>query len=114
MSCCAMGSFRDKVIILTRVLATADGTGEQVESWPDPAAGTNEHWASIESPGSGELLNPVRESFATYTVRFRHQVTLTAVDKVRVKEWDEDFQVSGVRRERGEDGRWQTVCTLVG
>lgn len=108
------GEYRERVVILTRVLAAADATGEEVESWPDPAEGEGEHWAKIEAPGSGETLDANRQSYTTMVLRFRHLVTLEAVDRVRLKATGAEYGVTGIHRERTAAGGWQTVCSLVG
>jgi hypothetical protein len=109
-------TYPDRVVILTRALAAAStgSLGERVESWPDPAAGTGEHWCRIESPGGGEQPTAVRQSTAALRLRFRHVVALAAVDRVRVKETEDVYAVVGVWRERAEHGGWVTVCDLSG
>lgn len=109
------GLYVERVIILTRSLAAADGVGEEVESWPDPTAGTNEHWAAIDGITGSESVDTLRQSARTITLRFRTEVTLEAVDMIRMKATEEDFTVTGVWRERRKDGPgFQTVCTMVG
>lgn len=109
-----IGEYRDRVVILTRTLAAADATGEEVESWPDPAAGTGEHWAKLEGPAAGETLDETRQSYQTITLRFRHEVTLAPVDMVRLKDQDTDWTVTAVWQERNESGGWCTVCNAIG
>lgn len=108
------GGYTDKVTILTRSLAAAATNGEEVESWPDPAAGTGQHYAKIEGPAAGETADATRAAFATLTVRFRHEVTITAVDHFRLNDGLAEYAVTGVRRERAPWGGWQTVVTGVG
>lgn len=110
-----MVRYTERIVVLARTLAAADGVGEEVESWPDPDAGTNEHWAAIEASGGGESTDAPRQSYRTRTLRFRHEITLAAVDKVRFKATDEDWIVTGVWSEPKVDGwGFQTVCTVVG
>jgi head-tail adaptor len=109
-----IGEYRDRVWILPRQLATADGTGEEVESWPEPGDGSGKHWARIESPVGGETLDATRQSYQTKALRFRHEVALEAVDRIQIVETGVDYAVTGIHRERSECGGWQTVCTLVG
>lgn len=110
-----MDSYPERVVILTRTLAAADATGEEVQSFPDPDPGTGEHWARIETASGGETLDAPRYSYTSRTLRFRHEVPLTAVDMVRLKDTGAECIVSGVWRERKKDGwGWQTVCTIQG
>lgn len=109
-----IGEYRDRVVILTRSLAAADDTGEEVESWAEPDPGTGEHWARLEAPAGGETMDANRQSYRTMTLRFRHVVPLEAVDRVRLKETGDEFGVTGVHKERSESGGWQTVCSLIG
>ena len=108
------GGYKDRVVILTRTLASADGSGEEVESWPDPAPGTGTHFANIEQPASGETADANRQSFNTFRIRFRHAVALEAVDRVRIKDTGNEYAITGVTRERAPWGGWQTVATVVG
>lgn len=109
------GEYRERVVILTRELASPDATGEEAESWPTPQPlGTGEHWAKFDGAGAGETADAPRQSFGTVALRFRHAVTLKAVDRVRLKEDGRVFVVAGVRRERAPWGGWQTACELVG
>lgn len=103
--------YRDRVAILPRVLASADATGEQVESWPDPNP-AQEHWAEIETPNGSEASDTPKQSNNALRLRFRHLVTLAAVDRVRLKESDDVWCVVGLWRERSECGGWQTVALL--
>jgi head-tail adaptor len=107
-----IGEYKERVVILTRSLATIDSQGEEVESWPDPSAGTGEHWARWESPTGFETVDETRRSEVTANLRFRNKVTLAAVDHVRLKETSQEYAVVGVWLERGESGQWQTVCSV--
>lgn len=109
-----MGRLRDypdRIEILPRVLAAADATGEEVESWPDPNP-VQGHWARIESASGSDGADAPRGSGAGLQLRFRHTVTIAAVDRLRVKDSQEEYGVTGVWRERAEDGGWQTVVSL--
>lgn len=109
------GDYRTRVVILTRTLATSDETGEEVESWPDPAAGAGEAWAKIEATAGGETATDPRYSYRTLTLRFREAVTLAAVDKVRLKDTGDEYIVTGVWTERKAAGNGtQTVCSITG
>lgn len=110
-----IGAYRDWAVILPRVLAAADGTGEEVESWPDPPADPTSHAAQIEGPGGGEQVGPPRQSFDGLRLRFRCVVDLAAVDRVKLQETDDVYAVVGVWRDRAKEGRgWQTVADLAG
>lgn len=110
-----VGEYRDWVTVLPRSLAAVDGLGEEVESWPDPPAAGNTHAAKLEAPGGSEAVAaPDRQSAVALRVRFRHQVTLAAVDHVKLVETGEEFAVAGVWRERAGATGWQTVCNIVG
>lgn len=106
-----LGEYRDMVAILPRVLAAVDATGEEVESWPTPSP-VQENWARIESPGGTEASDTPKQSNSAMRLRFRHLVTLAAVDRVTLKETADTWAVVGVWRERSECGGWQTVCSL--
>jgi head-tail adaptor len=109
------GEYRERVVILTRETASADATGEEVESWPTPQPlGTDEHWARFEGVGGGETTDAPRQSYGTLTLRFRNAVTVTAVDRIRSKEDGRVFAIGSVHRERAPWGGWQTVCVLAG
>src|SRR5262245_27980087 len=93
------GEYRERVVILTRELATADAVGEEVESWPTPQPlGTGEHYAKFPAAGGAETADAPRGSYGTLTMRFRHEVPLTAVDKIRLKADARVFSVVGVWR----------------
>lgn len=106
-------TYPDRIAVLPRVLAAADATGEEVESWPDPTP-AQEHWARIDSftgTADGELPRGADERLR---LLFRHLVTLAAEDRVRLKDTGDVYSVVGVWRERHPSGRgWQTVCSLV-
>ncbi|AMV23420.1 Phage head-tail joining protein [Gemmata sp. SH-PL17] len=106
-----IGEYRDKIAILSRVLAAPDEDGEPVESWPDPRP-AQEHWARIEAPSGDESNQTPRGSDNSAVLRFRHLVKLAAVDRVRIKETGDVYAVVGIWRERAESGGWQTVCAL--
>lgn len=109
----AIGSYREWVTILPVQLAAPDATGEEVESWPDPPAVTTRHAARFEAAAGGETATAQRQTFRTHTLRFRHEVPLTAADKVSID--GTTYGVTGAWRERDKDGRgFQTVATLVG
>ena len=108
------GGYTERVVILRRTLAAADGTGEQIESWAEPEAGSGVHFAKVEASASSESLDANRQSATTRTLRFRHAVTLDAVDRVRLKASGEEYAVTGVHSEAAPWGGTQTVCTLIG
>lgn len=109
------GDYRTRVVILARALATADTTGEEVESWPDPDPGTGEAWAKIDATAGAETTDQPRYAYRTLTLRFREVVTLAAIDKVRFKDTGDEYTVTGVWTERRAEGNGsQTVCTLSG
>lgn len=108
-----VGDYRTFVSRYPRTLAAADATGEEVESWA-AANPVEQHWAMIEAPAAGETANAPRASFQTMRLRFRHEITLEAVDHVKIEDTSDEFAVTGVWRERSECGGWQTVCSLAG
>lgn len=103
--------YRDLIEVLPRTLAAADAGGEEVASWPDPTP-AQRHWARIESAGGSDSAAAPAGSGAGLQIRFRHLVTVAAVDRVRVRETGDVYGVTGVWRERDESGGWQTLCTL--
>ncbi|MES2208587.1 MAG: phage head closure protein [Chloroflexota bacterium] len=108
-----IGSYREWVTILPRTEAAADATGQRVESWPDPPADTTQHAARFEAVTGGETATAQRQTYTTRAIRFRHAVTLAAVDRVKID--GETYTVTGVWSERSEIGRGlQTLATLVG
>lgn len=108
-----IGEYRDYVLILPRVLADADATGEEVGSWPDPDPAEG-HWARIEAPGGSEGAAPPVQSGDSATLRFRHEAPVAAVDHVRLDDGGAEYAVTGVWRERSGCGGWQTVCSISG
>lgn len=110
----ALGEYRDRVRILTRSLAAADGFGERVESWPEVTDGTADRWAIIEAPTGGEAPATPRQGTADMQVRFRAVAAIEAVDRLKILATGDVYAVVGVWRERAEDGGWQTVVSLSG
>lgn len=109
----SIGEYREWVTLLPRQLAAPDATGEEVESWPDPPADTTRHAAKFEAAAGGETAQAQRQTFRTLTLRFRHEVPLTAADKVVID--GTTYAVTGAWRERAREGRgFQTVATLIG
>lgn len=109
----SIGDYREWVTILPRTLAAPDATGEEVESWPDPPADTTRHAARFEVSAGGETAQAQRQTFNTFTIRFRGEVPLSAVDRVSIE--GEVYTVTAVWSERSEIGRgWQTLASLVG
>lgn len=106
-----LGDYRDMIQVFPRVLAAADAAGEEVESWPTPAP-VQEHWAQIESPSGAEESDTPKQSKLFATIRFRHLVTVAAVDRLATKETGSVYAIVGVWRERSECGGWQTVCAV--
>lgn len=108
------GQYREAIVILTRSTAAADGTGEEVESWPEPAAGTPVSWAAIEGVGGSETSDPTRHAAGSITLRFRDGATIAAVDRFRVKATSETYRVTGVWKQRDETSfRLETWVTGV-
>ncbi|HEY1191938.1 MAG TPA: hypothetical protein VGE74_30185 [Gemmata sp.] len=105
--------YPDRIAILPRVLAAPDAPGEEVPSWPDPDP-AQEHWARIEAPSGSETGDPPAGSSQSMVLRFRHVVTVAAVDHVRLKDTGDEFAVLGVWRERVTDGGrgFQTVALI--
>lgn len=108
------GEFRDWVVVLPRSTSSATPIGEIQENWPDPPASGNTHAARLENWGQAETVtDPPRGVLTTVTCRFRHLVTIAGVDRVRVVETGDAYNVTAVWKER--DGTaWVTVCSLAG
>ena len=102
-------AFDLRIVVLTRVLGAATANNEQPESWPDPAAGTNEYFAARDALSSGEtIVQGIRQSLGGMKLRIRGgSIPVTAMDRIRKKVTGEVFDVTGVSRERGE-----TVITV--
>lgn len=109
-----VGSYRDRVRLLVRTLAAPNSHGERVEGWPDPGSGNSEYWCRLESPAGSEDPQTIRQSTADYIVKFRNEVAIEAVDRVKVLPAGDVYAVVGVWSERAEHGGRQTVVALSG
>lgn len=104
--------FIERIQVLPRVLVTADATGEEVETWPDPDP-PQEHWARMDTvsgaAGDGELPRGGKD---TLRLKFRHEIPLTPADRVRFKDRGTVYAIVGVWKERAPNGRGlRTVCS---
>lgn len=110
-----LGTYRDRVRVFTRTLATAGASGEEVESWTDPGAGVNEYWGRFEGQDGSEQLDPPSQSWVVQRFRFRGVPSpLASIDRLYFKAFDQVYSIIGVWQERAENGQWQTVCHLIG
>lgn len=108
-----IGEYSASVSRLPRTLAGADATGEEVESWT-AASPAQTHWAKIEGPNGSESTGAPRGSGDGMRLRFRHLITLNAVDHVHLNDIGAEYAVTGVWSERSECGGFQTVCSIAG
>lgn len=109
------GDYRERVLILPRVLTKDAATLEDVEDWPDPPPGTPRHAAKIEGRAGAEALDENRQSWNTFNLRFRHVVPLAAVDCVWIAATETSYAISGVWTELlPAGGGKQTVCSVIG
>lgn len=109
-----LGTYRDRVRVFTRTLATAGASGEEVESWTDPGAGVNEYWGRFEGQDGSEQLDPPSQSWVVQRFRFRGRATVASTDQLYFKATGLTYTLIGVWEERAENGQWQTVCHLIG
>lgn len=98
------GRYNVRVVVLTVSRAAQATNGEEVESWPDPAARTNEYWAAVEALSGGEqIIQGLRNSTGGMRLRIRGEsIPVTASDRVRKKATGETFAVTGMWRNDGE------------
>ncbi len=108
-----IGEYTASVSRYPRALAAADATGEEVETWA-AASPVQKHWAMIEAAGGSESTAVPRASGDAMRLRFRHLITLAAIDHVVIEETGDEYAVTGIWRERSECGGWQTVCSISG
>ena len=94
------GDYRLRILVLSRVLANPDATGEQQESWPDPPAGRGVYFASREGLTGGETIaQAVRQTTGTQKLRVRgRNLPIYATDRVRatVGQITSTYHVTGV------------------
>lgn len=103
------GEFNLRVVILRRVVGAKQPNGEDLETWPDPDAGTNEYFAARESLSAGEdIIQGIRNSTGTMKLRIKgRSIPLDARDRVKVKHTGEVFEITGLSRDGAE-----TVLTV--
>ncbi|AMV30059.1 hypothetical protein VT84_37040 [Gemmata sp. SH-PL17] len=103
------GQFDLRIVVLARVLNPQARNGEERETWPDPAPGTNEYFAARDAITSGEdIAQGIRQSTGGLKLRIKgRSIAVTASDRIRKKVTGEVFAVVGVAREKGE-----TVVTV--
>jgi head-tail adaptor len=97
----ATGDYRQRVVILARVLAAQGANGEEVESWPDPTPGTNEYQAAEESLTGGEtIVQGLRQATGGKRLRIKGRfIAVNAYDRIKVKATGEYFAVTGMYRD---------------
>ena len=98
------GQFDLRIVVLPRVLGAQGNNGEQVETWPDPAEGTNEYFAARDGITAGEdIAQGIRQSTGGMRLRIKgRSIAVTAMDRLRKKVTGEVFAVVGVARDKGE------------
>jgi head-tail adaptor len=95
------GRYRKRIVILTVSRAAKGDNGEEIESWPEPEAGTNTYSAAVESFGANEVIGQ-GTNHATGTKRLRirgRAIAVTVSDQVRDKVTGEVFHITGVVRD---------------
>lgn len=105
-----IGRHIQRITVLSRTLAAADGFGEEVESWPDPPAGTGRYWAAFApavSPDSRD--NGLRQSGGAATARVQGLAVVTSADRVRDEGSGTVYAIDSVYFDRAA---WETVLTL--
>jgi head-tail adaptor len=108
-----IGRFVDRVTILTRTLAAADASGEEVESWPDPPPGTGRHAAELTQADSPDTRdNGLRQTGGAATIRIQGRPAVASVDRVRDEGSGTVYGIDSVRFDRPA---WETVlqCTAI-
>jgi hypothetical protein len=103
----APGKFRHRIVILSRVLAPKNATGDEVESWPDPPAGQNEYWAARDTQTAGETIaDGLRQTTGAMKLRLKSPGTqglpIYETDRRRMKVTGVVYAIAGVSREPGE------------
>lgn len=95
------GLYNLRVVILARVLAVQGANAEQVESWPEPMAGTNEYFACRDNLNAGETITQgIRQSTGTMKLRIKgRSISVNAYDRIKKKATGEVFAITGVSRE---------------
>jgi head-tail adaptor len=103
------GDYNLRVVVQRRSVGAKQSNGEDLETWPDPDAGTNEYFAAREALNAGEeILQGIRNSTGTMKLRVKGRaIPLDARDRVKVKHTGEVFEITGVVRDGAE-----TVLTV--
>lgn len=98
------GDYNLRVVVLARVAGAKQANGEVAETWPDPAAGTNEYFAARESLSAGELIvQGMRHATGSMRLRIKgRSITAGASDRLKVKSTGEVFDIVGVSRDAAE------------
>ena len=103
----ALGQYRYRIVILSRVLAAKNASGEEVESWPDPPSGLNEYWAARDTQTAGETITQgLRQTTGSMKLRIKSPGTqglpIYETDRLRLKTTGVVYAIAGVTREPGE------------
>lgn len=103
------GEFNLRVVILRRVVGAKQSNGEDLETWPDPTAGTNEYYAARETLTAGEtIVQGIRNSTGMMKLRIKGRaISASALDRLKVKSTGETFEITGLTRDGAE-----TVLTI--
>src|SRR4051812_15539519 len=91
----SVGEMRYGVLLLPRTLASADGFGEEVESWSE--VGAVRYPAAIEElTGTEQLATNLRQSNATMRVTVRKSCPVAAVDRLKREDTGDTLRISAV------------------
>jgi hypothetical protein len=98
------GEFNLRVVILRYTRGAKQANGEDLETWPDPADGTNEYYAARETLSAGEdIVQGIRNSTGSMKLRIKgRRIPVAAVDRLKVKSTGEVFEVTAVSRDSAE------------
>lgn len=95
------GDYNLRVIVIRRVLGEKQANGEDVEDWPEPAAGASEYYAAVDALSAGEIIaQGFRHSLGFMKIRIKgRSIPIDAADRVKKKVTGEIYTVTGVARE---------------
>ncbi len=98
----AAGLYDLRIVVLTRELVDQADNGEEVETWPEPAAGENEYFAATDSLSAGETIaQGIRQSEGSMKLRIKgRSIPLSDADRIRKKVTGEVYAVRGMYRDK--------------
>lgn len=90
-----LGRYTLRLVHLARTLASADGVGQEVESWPEPEAGVGRYSAMQEGQSVGETIaQGLAQTSGSMRVRILgNNLGIAATDQVRF----ENTRYTGLR-----------------